>query len=303
MVRTTPSEGNSRVDLIHFPQTHSFDLHLRFRYRSSKVSDHERSGNAEAFWAAFREVVSTSSNDWQNEATAELMQAEFERKLSASLGRMFSRRFLGRGHHHGMMEGRVGEPAPASFYVLVKSVSFRCRVSGYSSLNLDMAVSGFQALADLFDRDFESFRVFFEPFLAQSIGEAYGDRLAACLAAAPDFPQGFIADFQRPRAPSTEAPVPKKRAGVDPGLRAEWLWRLANGSLLVPVAFALAVLIIGGLALRDLHRAYVDGLSRVLELATTLARGAEPQPAQTAATDGGASQSPTEPSPPAAAPP
>lgn len=302
MARTILSEASSSVDRVHFPQTHAFDLRLRFRYRSSSASGRDRGDDAEAFWDAFREVASTSSNDWRSEATAELMQAEFERKLSASLGRMFSRRFLGRGHH-GMMEGRVGEPAPASFYVLVKSVSFRCRVSGYSSLNLDMAVSGFQALADLFDRDFESFRVFFDPFLAQSIENAYSDRLAACLAAEPDFPQGFIADFQRPRAPSTEAPAPKKRAGVDPGLRAEWLWRLANGSLLVPVALALAVLIFGGLALRDLHRAYVDGLSRVLELATTLGRGAEPPPAQPAATSGGASQSPTEPSPPPAAPP
>jgi len=264
-------DQNSR-DLAHFPQTHRLAVSLQFKY-STWSSKSQAKGDRESFWQTFREVRSWSDSDWRQEASPELLEAELERNLSSTLGRNFSRRFLGRGGKDRHFPGDPGESeaAPGSFYRLVKRVSFSCRVTGYSSLNLEVAISGFQSLAEIFERDFESFRVFFEPFFLQSLETAYTDRLASSLSADPDFSEAFRADFERslPSSPTPSKRPTKQRQWSDPQVRAEWLLRLVNGSLVVPVVLALLVLIFAGIALRDLHRSYVDGLTRLLEIAIT----------------------------------
>jgi hypothetical protein len=92
--------------------------------------------------------------------------------------------------------------APAAFYALVKKVGFRCRVVGYSSLDLEIDGFRLQALAEFFDRDFESFRVFFGPFLYRSLASSYNGHLASSLAAVLSFPDSFKADFESPRLAS-----------------------------------------------------------------------------------------------------
>ena len=265
------NQDNPR-DLVHFPQTHRLGVSLQFKY-STWSSKSQAKGDREWFWRTFREVCSWSDSDWRHEASPELLEAELERKLSSSLGRSFSRRFLGRDGKDRRFPGDPGESeaVPGSLYMLVKRVSFCCRVTGYSSLNLEVAVSGFQSLAEIFERDFESFKVFFEPFLFQALETAYDGRLASSLSADPDFSEGFRADFERrlPSSPSSSKQPTKQRPWSDSQARAEWLLRLVNGSLVVPVVLALLVLIFAGIALRDLHRSYVDGLARLLEVAIT----------------------------------
>jgi len=243
-----------------YPQTHSFGVCLRFR-PGAEVRQPSDLDSREAFWRGFVELTKGSfGEDWRIQARPGLLEAAFEREVSAALGEQFSRRFLGRGPYK-RHPGDPGEEAPAAFYTLVKKVGFRCRVTGYSSLNVKMTVSGFQSLMEIFDRDFESFRVFFEPFLYRSLASAYNGHLASSLSAELRFPDAFKTDFETPPPPPAST-----RSRWDAHARADWLWRLANGSLLIPVLLALAVLVFAGMAVRDLHRTYVDGVSRLLDL-------------------------------------
>lgn len=250
------------------PQVHSLSVTMRFR--RSVERDNIREGDARsAFWRTLAWLTAGpdgSYNKWRLEAPPEVLEAEFERILGARMTGLFSHRFLGEDHP---MRFPAAWAVPSDFFALVKKVSFTCKVSGYSSINFEVVISGFQALAEIFDRDFESFRVFFEPFLFGALGDAYNASVENGVTADLRFSADFREDFERPLLRSKLASAAAElstRLPSDAAARAQWLWRLANGSLLVPVVLALVILIFGGMALRDLHRAYVDGLARLLEV-------------------------------------
>lgn len=53
------------------------------------------------------------------------------------------------------------------------SVTFSVRLAGYSSLNLDLSLGSIRGVAEAFDNDFESFRVFLEAFVPQAFARVF----------------------------------------------------------------------------------------------------------------------------------
>jgi hypothetical protein len=152
-------------------------------------------------------------------------------------------------------------------------VLFRVEIAGYSSLDLAVYTAPIQSLAAAFESDFDSFRVFLDIFVPSSFSSIYGSQVADKLEYAIDIPEDFKTAFRArkriEREPESAAtthasPAPTSPTSSDTARwRAEWLWRLANGSLLVPVILALVVLYfalkdVGGL--RELQQEGVESI-------------------------------------------
>ena len=154
------------------------------------------------------------------------------------------------------------------------SVTFSVRLAGYSSLNLDLSIGSLQSLADAFDNDFESFRVFLEAFIPQAFERVFwqenADRLDFMVQVPASYEQAFVASPAQPNsAPPSPVAASQPAAASPPGTpareRAEWLWRLANGSLLVPLVLALFVMYYGMAMLKDLRGSQNEALKPILE--------------------------------------
>ena len=149
-------------------------------------------------------------------------------------------------------------------------VYFSVKLAGYASLNLDVSVSGIAALADVFDRDFESFRVFLEAFIPQALYRALPSDNVDLLEISTSIPPSFEAAFAVAAAMPLMGQVPANLiASAAPQSasreKAEWLWRLANGSLLVPLVIALVVMYCGMSMLIDIRGTQFDALKPVLD--------------------------------------
>lgn len=153
------------------------------------------------------------------------------------------------------------------------SINFSVRLAGYSSLNLDLSIGSIKSVADAFENDFESFRVFLEAFVPQAFGRVFWDesanRLDFTVQVPAAYEQAFLASSaQQPSAAQPPATAGQAAAVIPPAPardRAEWLWRLANGSLLVPLLLALVVMYYGMAMLKDLRGSQNEALKPILE--------------------------------------
>jgi hypothetical protein len=148
-------------------------------------------------------------------------------------------------------------------------ITFSTRIAGYSSLDLDLSVGSFKQLAKAFESDFDSFRVFLEAFVPVAFAGVFTADEANRLDFAVTIPASAEREF---RAVATDipglqvtSPAPRPVAGSPGTARAEWLWRLANGSLLIPVLLALFVMYQGMKILSDIRTAQYDALKPILE--------------------------------------
>ena len=151
------------------------------------------------------------------------------------------------------------------------AVTFSTRIVGYASLSLDLSAGSFTHLAQAFDNDFDSFRVFLEAFVPIAFAGVFSEDTADRLDFAVSIPASAEQAF---RAASTGGPVPQApppTAQPSPGSpgaareRAEWLWRLANGSLLIPVLLALLVMYQGMKMLTEIRAAQHEAVKPILE--------------------------------------
>lgn len=153
------------------------------------------------------------------------------------------------------------------------AVNFSVRLAGYSSLNLELSVGSLLNLVEAFDRDFESFRVFLEAFVPQAYGRVFWEAEADRIDFDVHIPTSFEHAFNAAAAPlpqsTSSATVAQATVSPPPSTsardRAEWLWRLANGSLLVPLVLALAVMYYGMAMLRDYRTTQAETLKPILD--------------------------------------
>lgn len=151
------------------------------------------------------------------------------------------------------------------------TVMFATRIGPYTSLNLDLSVSSIPQLAKAFGGEFESFRVFLDAFVPVVFVPLFSqdatDRLEYSVRIPDTVKQHFrsgTAASAMPAAQSASVPQP---AVSNPGARerAEWLWRLANGSLIVPVLLALFVMYQGLKMLSDIRGTQYEAMRPILE--------------------------------------
>lgn len=152
------------------------------------------------------------------------------------------------------------------------SVLFSVTLRGYTSLNLDVDISPLHKLASAFESDFDSFRVFLDVFVPQTIGDIFTPDFANSFSynidVSQDFKQAFLAAPQPAAIPTAAATVvapPAHTNGTDSEERAKWLWRLANGSLVVPVVLALIVLYFGWQEMSSLRDTQQKALESALD--------------------------------------
>lgn len=153
-------------------------------------------------------------------------------------------------------------------------IFFSARISGYASLGFDLSVGSFSQLAKAFDGDFDSFRVFLEAFVPVAFGEVFDQKFVAGLDFTISIPssveQAFDAAAAAPvaahSATAAQAPPPAIASHSSAAReRAEWLWRLANGSLLIPVIITLFVMFYGAQLLLDIRNSQNVAFQPILE--------------------------------------
>jgi hypothetical protein len=131
---------------------------------------------------------------------------------------------------------------------LIAASSVRFSLSGiaYNTLDFGVAVGGIKQLAGAFESDFDSVRVFFDAFIPQ----AFVESLSLSHSTLPlKYDVQYTSRFERrfheasvKEAPTQTAPVLATAAVPSSMTRAGWLWWVANGTLVIPVAVLLAVL-------------------------------------------------------------
>ena len=152
-------------------------------------------------------------------------------------------------------------------------IMFAVRVAGYSSINLDLSVGSLTKVAEVFDNDFDSFRVFLEAFVPQAYASVFHSNDAERLDSTVQIPDSFEKAFA---AAATQSPTQVVSAAPPEQLvreqlpsaareKAEWLWRLANGSLLLPVLLSLVVLYLGMSMLHDIGKSQNEMMKPIFE--------------------------------------
>lgn len=154
------------------------------------------------------------------------------------------------------------------------STTFSVRIAGYSSLDVDLSLSSIESIAQAFDNNFESFRIFLEAFVPEAFERVFpptsGTELETYVTIPPEYERAFATNSEQVTSspPNSTSPV-RPEIATPPAAssreRAEWLWRLANGSLLVPFAIALFVMYYGMLMMRDIRKTQSEALEPILE--------------------------------------
>lgn len=151
-------------------------------------------------------------------------------------------------------------------------VIFSTRIAGYSSLDLDLSVGSIEKLVDVFDGHFDSFRVFLEAFVPSAFAEVFTEDFADGFHYSIQMPGSMSTAFSRTAAagtrghresnPAVQSAATHKSEARE---RAEWIWKLANGSLLVPVILALLVMYYGLRLISDTARDQRHALTPIIE--------------------------------------
>lgn len=165
--------------------------------------------------------------------------------------------------------GKIQEKIAAT-----STVIFSITIVGYSSLVLDLSVGSLNKIAEIFENDFDSFRIFLDVFVPITLKEVFSSNIADEIEYHINIPDSYsqvFAPFPSQEAantgpaavPTTGAPSPQ--SGTTARDRAEWLWRLANGSLLVPCLLALFVLYQGMILLQEIRASEQEAMKPFLD--------------------------------------
>lgn len=128
--------------------------------------------------------------------------------------------------------------------ILAAKVDFGIENIAYSSLGFDLNVEPFDKVAQLFDNNYELFRIFLDQYIPESFLSSlsiYDDSIP--ISVSIEYPQNFRSEFEN-RANINETTTlnnPNKNQPQSKWDKAKWTWILTNTSLVVPVILALVV--------------------------------------------------------------
>lgn len=154
-------------------------------------------------------------------------------------------------------------------------IFFSTRISGYASLSFDLSTGSFGQLARAFDSNFDTFRVFLDAFIpvafAEVFNEDFSNRFDFTVSIPSSVEQAFtsaardLAVAQTTGSPKSSGQAVGPAAPSAARARAEYIWLLANGSLLVPVLIALAVMLYGIRLLSEIRSSEFIALQPILQ--------------------------------------
>ena len=129
--------------------------------------------------------------------------------------------------------------------ILATQIEFGIENIRYSSLGFDLSVEPFDKAAQLFDNNYELFRIFLDQYIPESFLSSlsiYNDSIP--ISASVDYSPDFRQEFETPTNYNEQMAIQnghenKSHSKWD---KAKWAWTLTNTSLVVPVILALVVL-------------------------------------------------------------
>ncbi|PYP92331.1 MAG: hypothetical protein DMG65_04435 [Candidatus Angelobacter sp. Gp1-AA117] len=152
---------------------------------------------------------------------------------------------------------------------------FAAKILGYSSLEMGLSVGSIEKAAKVFNDNFDSFRVFLEAFVPLAFSsvftEEFADQLTFDIDLPPSLKNAFEGASENRRignggdAVVQSALVPNQPMPGSTRERAEWLWKLANGSLVVPLVLALIVMYFGMRQISEIHANEHETLKPILQ--------------------------------------
>lgn len=133
------------------------------------------------------------------------------------------------------------------------SIHFDVKIRSYSSLNLDISVSGLEALGYIFDGNISDFEIFLSVYIPGAFSWIFNEDAADEFNFDVRVPESFSAPFgegisypnSREISPSQHQLPPPVQTGK--GIKnqmnnMEFFWKTANLTLLVPIALSIGVL-------------------------------------------------------------
>ena len=153
----------------------------------------------------------------------------------------------------------------------VAGVVFSVRIAGYSSLDLMLEPSPIALLLKAFDHNFGDLRVFLEAFLPPALRHDVRPSIThpvdVTVTIPPSIQKECRAQANVPPVPRAGVPAPQPNTASQSVARqrAELVWGLANGSLLLPVLLALLVLYFGIGILKNISMAQQTAMQPILE--------------------------------------
>ncbi len=151
--------------------------------------------------------------------------------------------------------------------VLARQVCFTVSRISYSSLLFDLDFGPVEKVAAIFDNNFDSFQVFLNAFVPVAFGESTTDSFANLHTYEIDASDDARRAFAAARPSAAPQPQAAEHRSTAQGTRekAEWLWKLANGSLLIPVLIGLIVMLYAVRELAVINRYQQEQMKPILE--------------------------------------
>jgi hypothetical protein len=152
--------------------------------------------------------------------------------------------------------------------VLARQVCFTVSRISYSSLLFDLDFGPIEKVAAIFDSNFDSFQVFLNAFVpvafAQSTTDSFANLHTYEIDPGDEVRRAFVAPA--PIASLHSQPSGETRSTAQGSReKAEWLWKLANGSLLIPVLLGLIVMLYAVRELAAINRYQQEQMKPILE--------------------------------------
>lgn len=162
--------------------------------------------------------------------------------------------------------------------LLLSQITFSTKIQSYGSLELGITPSSISKLAEVFSNEFETFQVLLDAFVPKAFGGVFTSQFAEGMTYQVTVPstcrdaftvaKNSITD-ETPPTQTQDTPEPTSQYSnsrlTDAAKKAEWVWRLANGSLLIPVILALLVLYFGVKELAAFRNSQYEALKPILE--------------------------------------
>lgn len=132
--------------------------------------------------------------------------------------------------------------------IIASLIDFQIDNISYSSLGFDLSTEPLEKAVELFDNNFEYFRIFLDQYISESFLSSfsiYYDRLPIDVSI--NYSDDFKKEFEK-TAKSKMQQVDNVNSVNEQNTgkleKAKWIWSLANGSLIVPVILALIILFV-----------------------------------------------------------
>jgi len=131
--------------------------------------------------------------------------------------------------------------------LIASQIEFGVKNISYSSLGFDLSIEPFDKVVEVFDNNYELFRIFLDQYIPESF-------LSSISSYNNDLPidvninnsETLIKAFNKKTNDQDknriEQPVDNNRQQAGKWEKAKWFWSMANGSLVVPVILALLIL-------------------------------------------------------------